>query len=186
MKMCIRCGVELNNENWNTSSQKIKLYVCRQCNINYQQSLRDVYKIPKRIINLIPCECGCGIIIKDWAHGSPRRFVNGHNGKGVPKSEKTKQKMSDGQRGEKNNGWKGGKKLSNARHSAARRWFGFIPLNNCDVDGWVGHHIDYEHVIFIPEELHKSVWHSVLKNINMDIINDKVYEWFIVYYLRVI
>jgi hypothetical protein len=70
----------------------------------------------------------------------------------------------------------------NRKHNATRRERGFIPLNNYSVDGWVGHHIDYNYVIYIPEELHKSTYHSVTKNINMDVINDKVYEWFIDYY----
>jgi len=81
--------------------------------------------------------------------------------------------------------WKGGKKLSNIRAATKRReLFGFIPLNNPEIDGWVGHHLDLNYVIFIPEEVHKSIYHSVTKNINMDIINDKVYEWFIEYYLK--
>jgi len=92
-------------------------------------------------------------------------------------SDKTKQKISDAH-------YKGGKKLSNARHTAARKQFGFIPLNSCEVDGWVGHHIDLNYVIFIPEKLHKSIYHSITKDINMNIINDKVYDWFVNYYLK--
>jgi len=90
-------------------------------------------------------------------------------------TKETKEKISKSH-------WKGGRKLSTARQTAVRKQFGFIPLNSCDQDGWVGHHIDFNYVIFIPEELHKSVWHSVIKNINMNLINDKVYEWFMEYY----
>ncbi len=78
--------------------------------------------------------------------------------------------------------WKGGKKLSNARHTAKRRQLGFIPLNHQEFYNWVGHHIDHDYIIYIPEELHKSVYHNREKNINMDLINDKVYDWFIGYY----
>ncbi len=97
--------------------------------------------------------------------------------------------ISEGKRGKRmgklSSNWKGGKKLRVARSAAKRkRHLGFIPLNNCEVDGWVGHHIDKNYVIFIPEELHHSVWHSVIKDINMNTINDKVYEWFIYYYLK--
>lgn len=74
-------------------------------------------------------------------------------------------------------GWKGGKKAARVRHKAKRRALDFIPLNNCKVDGWVGHHIDKKYVIYIPEVLHKSVAHSVLRDKNMDIINKKVFMW---------
>jgi len=107
--------------------------------------------------------------------------------KGKHPSEKTKLKMSEagkGKFGENHSAWKGGKKLAKARYKASRRGLGHIYLNNCEQDGWVGHHLDYNYVMFIPEELHKSIWHSQ-KNIElMNKINDKVYEWFVKYYLR--
>ncbi len=184
MSVCIRCGIELNDKNWSSSYQKIRCYVCRQCNKNYHQSRRNKTRILKRIINLIPCECGCGILIKDWVHGHPRKFVNGHNSKGVHRSTETINKMSERQTGKNNNNYRGGKKCSAARHASHRKQFGFIPLNECLVDGWVGHHIDWNYVIFIPEKLHKSIYHSVTKDVNMDIINDKVYDWFVEYYLK--
>jgi len=83
----------------------------------------------------------------------------------------------------KNNNWKGGKKLSNRRRKSSRRNLGHIFLNTCDISDWVGHHLDLNYVVFIPEKLHKSIYHSVTKNRNMDLINDKVYEWFMGYYL---
>lgn len=81
--------------------------------------------------------------------------------------------------------WKGGIRLTRTKNKAKRkRLLGFIPLNECKKDCWVGHHIDYNYVIYIPKEIHKSVWHSVTKDKNMNKINDKVYEWFIKYYLK--
>lgn len=47
---------------------------------------------------------------------------------------------------------------------------GFIPLNRYFYDS-VAHHLDKTYVIYIPEEIHKSIQHSVLRNINMDEIN---------------
>ena len=113
------------------------------------------------------------------------------NNKGKSPSEKSRQKMSKSHKGKyignEHPNWKGGYKLKVARaHAKRKNLFGFIPLNNPEIDGWVAHHLDYNYVIFMPEELHKSVYHSVIKDINMDIINDKVYEWFVEYYLKVI
>ena len=46
----------------------------------------------------------------------------------------------------------------------------FVPLNksfkNSDA-----HHLDRTYVIYIPKEIHRSIRHSVLRNINMDEIN---------------
>lgn len=153
---------------------------------------------------MILCACGCGekkVVTKD---GRIRgKYIYGHHKlgkhlseetklkislklKNVPKSESHKKHLSDIHKGkfsgEKSPHWKGGSKISNAVQRHKRRQRGFIPLNSPDVDGWVAHHLDYNYVIYIPEELHKSVWHSVVKNINMDKINDKVHNWVINYY----
>ena len=132
-----------------------------------------------------------GVYIRTEYHNK----INSEGHKGIPSSMKNKhfskevcEKMSLSKRGKyvgKNSpSWKGGKKLMWRREHAKRKHFGYISLNNCEIDGWVGHHLDWNYVIFIPEKLHKSIWHSVTKNINMDLINDKVYEWFIGYYLK--
>lgn len=84
-----------------------------------------------------------------------------------------------GKTGKNNPHWKGGKKLSRARNSAKRReLFGFIPHNKPQ-NNFHGHHLDFNHVIFIPVELHRSVWHSVVKNINMCLINNAVCDWYL-------
>lgn len=81
--------------------------------------------------------------------------------------------------GENANAWKGGKKLKWARAHAKRKLlFGFNPLNKPH-DRFEGHHIDYNNVIFIPEKLHHSVVHSVSQNRNMNIINNKVCDWYL-------
>ena len=93
-------------------------------------------------------------------------------------SEETKHKQSKMNSGEKNPNWKGGKKISKARANAKRKRLGFISHNKPQKD-FHGHHIDFNHVIFIPKELHMSISHSVINNINMDIINDAVCDWYL-------
>lgn len=61
-------------------------------------------------------------------------------------------------------------KINNANYRARRRTFGFIPLNQW-FNGSHGHHIDRGRVIYIPKELHRSIWHSVLQNRGMNKIN---------------
>ena len=96
-------------------------------------------------------------------------------------SEETKHKMSNSRKGDKHPRWKGGKKLKNARRNAKRRnLFGFIPHNKPHKN-FHGHHLDFENVIYIPKELHTSIYHSVIKNINMEIINNIACDWYLKY-----
>ena len=62
------------------------------------------------------------------------------------------------------------------RASARRRQFGFVPLNEW-FEGCEGHHIDFQRVIYIPKKLHRSVWHSVFLDINMDKINKLAFDY---------
>lgn len=72
--------------------------------------------------------------------------------------------------------WKGGKKVVSARHHAVRRILGFVPLNE-PFDGCEGHHIDKEHIVYIPKELHRSISHNVFTGWNMAEINALVLSW---------
>lgn len=72
--------------------------------------------------------------------------------------------------------WKGGEKIAQIRHAAKRRTLGFVPLNQ-PIDGYEAHHVDKEHVIFMPKELHHSIYHNQWTGQNMDKINALAYEW---------
>ena len=63
------------------------------------------------------------------------------------------------------------------KYSAKReRNLGFIPLNN-PFENSEAHHIDRNYVIYIPKEVHRSVYHSIIKNINMDEINTIAFNY---------
>ena len=64
------------------------------------------------------------------------------------------------------------------KHNAVRRQLGFIPLNEY-FKGSEGHHVDRERVIYIPLELHQSIWHSITQNKNMDAINKVAFNFLI-------
>ena len=61
-------------------------------------------------------------------------------------------------------------KIYYANHTARRRTLGFTPLNQW-FKGSHAHHIDRERVIYIPKELHRSIWHSIPQNRGMNKIN---------------
>ena len=102
-------------------------------------------------------------------------------------TEETKYKMSKNHADvskENHPNWKGGKRLRLARASTKRRkLFGFIP-HNLPQKNFHGHHLDFNHVIFIPKEIHISVSHSVINNKNMDLINDVACDWYLKYQLN--
>jgi len=136
-------------------------------------------------------------------------FKKGHItwSKGKNLSEETKRKISDAKKGQVpwNKGkkgyvskevwqrrpqclkgecsphWKGGRKLVKAREHHKRRSFGFIPINDCDNSNWVAHHLDKSYVLFIPPELHRSVRHSLVNDVNMGVINKKALDWYTSY-----
>ena len=67
-------------------------------------------------------------------------------------------------------------KKTNEKHEAKHRKLGFIPLNE-PFPNSEAHHIDLEYVIHIPYELHHSVPHNIWTGQNMELINNKVFEW---------
>lgn len=68
------------------------------------------------------------------------------------------------------------------RESLKKHWhkrernLGFIPLNEFFV-GSEAHHIDFECVVYIPKELHRSIWHNIHTGQGITEINDKAFEW---------
>jgi len=113
--------------------------------------------------------------------------------RGQELSEQTRRKLSEthksrkvncgennpmyGKSGVESPTWNGGRKASVAR----RKSLGFIPLNDCDDDSWVGHHLDKEYVLYIPKELHTSIGHKQSNQGSMDVINDAVFDWYVKY-----
>lgn len=88
-------------------------------------------------------------------------------------SPETRAKMSAawiGKTGSLARRWKGGPGVWRRKQRAKRRTLGFIPLNE-PFAGCEGHHLDHDRVVYIPEELHRSVSHDVWTGRNMDKIN---------------
>jgi len=121
-------------------------------------------------------------------HGNSGSFKKGQHASSSTEFQSGRSSQNKGKYGSEHPKYNGGRKVavsrSNTKRRCVRKQFGFIPLNECKEDGWVGHHIDKDYVIFIPEELHKNVWHSQKNQDSMDRINDVVYEWFVNYYLK--
>lgn len=94
--------------------------------------------------------------------GNPRRL-------GSHPSEETKAKISVSL-------WKGGRQISNAKHTAKHRTLGFSPLNLW-FSGCEGHHVDNEQVIYLPQKLHRSIYHRQTDGRGMAAINAVAYNF---------
>lgn len=53
-----------------------------------------------------------------------------------------------------------------------------VTMLNEPFEGCEGHHMLEDVIIFIPKELHQSVWHNLKTGKNMDEINGKAQIWF--------
>ena len=85
------------------------------------------------------------------------------------------------QTAENNHNWKINnkekrKKLNKKAHTKRKRNLGFIPLNK-KFDGADGHHIDKQHVVYIPKELHMSIPHNQNNIESMEKINELTLNW---------
>ena len=68
------------------------------------------------------------------------------------------------------------REIAKKQYNKRYRNLGFILLNKYS-EGFEAHHIDRNYVIFIPREVHRSIYHSVTKNINMDEINAVAFNY---------
>jgi hypothetical protein len=60
-----------------------------------------------------------------------------------------------------------------------RRLLGYDIINPefANEPGFHGHHIDSIHVLYIPTEMHRSIYHSLKKPETMEKINTKAFAW---------
>lgn len=106
-----------------------------------------------------------------------------HMGHNVPQETRAKQSEAAKKqpKGCASPNWKGGstpEKRSGYHYKAntKRRSLGRIPLNSWFL-GSDGHHLDIDHVVYIPHTLHQSVSHDHNTGRNMDKINALAMQW---------
>ena len=113
------------------------------------------------------------------------RVSMGHKGqpawnKGKPMSDKTRAKLSVAMIGKRAGFlsplWKGGPETWIRKANAKRRTFGFVPLNE-PFAGSEAHHVDPEQAIYVPKELHRSIYHNQHTGQGMAQMNAIVYNF---------
>jgi len=158
---CRVCGVELTDDNWYPTYKRDNRKLCKQCHLTLKKTSK----------------------YKEWEKKYRRtnKYQQYHKEYNInylsnPKIRKHRNEVKK----EWNKTLKG--KLNQARKNSKRRELKHIPLNECEVDGWEGHHINKEYVVYIPKELHRSIAHNVFSGKNMKEINEKINIWFNDYY----
>jgi hypothetical protein len=82
-------------------------------------------------VEFIYCDCKCGFTRSKYDRdGYERKYILGHRAKcddhpmlGKPRSQETRKKISEGNKGERNHGWKGDDVSKRALHSWIRKYF---------------------------------------------------------------
>ena len=153
--VCRVCGIILTINNWHNQKRQNHNYICKDCVSNYNKEYhhknkelestrcRKYYKehAEKRKKEA-----------KEWALQHPGRY-NLYMKSYLKSYFKTP---------------KG--KLHKRKMEYERRGLKYKPLNE-RFDGAECHHVDKETVIYLPKEMHKLIWHSLKRNINMEAIN---------------
>ena len=67
-------------------------------------------------------------------------------------------------------------RMGNKKQKAKRKNLGFNPINNYFKNS-NAHHINENDVIYIPEDLHKSIWHNVFTGKGIVEINSLAFTW---------
>ena len=106
-----------------------------------------------------------------------RRYQQTERGKDVSNRASVKYSQTDKGKERTKRFWhsENGKALRR-KVNAERRELGSIELNK-PFDGSEGHHMDTEHIMHIPKEVHKSIWHNVWTGQGMKEINSISFQY---------
>ena len=74
------------------------------------------------------------------------------------------------------------KELHRKHNNKRQRGLGFHPLNKW-FEGAEAHHINFNDVVYIPREVHRSVSHNVWTGRNMGLINNLAYQFLLGNYI---
>jgi predicted transcriptional regulator len=72
--------------------------------------------------------------------------------------------------------WKGGRSVTIRKFHARRRLLGFVALNEL-FPGAEAHHVDNEQIIYLPHDLHRSIYHRQTDGYGMAKINAVAYNF---------
>ncbi|MCX6749821.1 MAG: hypothetical protein NTZ83_00005 [Candidatus Pacearchaeota archaeon] len=141
----------------------MKIEICKRCGKEYFPTTHGIQKYCKECSSIVDKERE-----KQWHLNHPEYDKQRY----LENCEQMKQR---------NEQWrlehpKRTRELERRHENKRERNLGFIPLNDY-FEGSEAHHLDKNYVIYIPEEVHHSIYHSILRDINMDEINAVAFNY---------
>ncbi len=195
---CIKCDVELNDDNWWPSYKKYGIYICSKCGNKISKEYFKTEKgkeVSRRGQEKYRYTEKGKIKIKEWENslsGKESKQINNkkHREKykekrneykkkydktpqGIESKKKSEKKYSQTTYG-KENKRENKKKNKNKR----KRNLGFNPLNTW-FENSHAHHINLNDVMYVPKEYNKICYHNVFTGYNMEIVNTYAYFFLI-------
>ncbi len=146
---CIKCNVILSvGNNWNLSSEKERIYICKTCQKKYKNDRSDEIKEYRKNYYQLHKKEETEYAQKHIIRLRMQQHVCRKKYYQTPK----------------------GKAKILGQNDNRQRELGNIFLNDI-FDGSVRHHVDKNHIINIPKEIHVKICHNVKSGYNMEIIN---------------
>ena len=165
-------------------SNKLIIMVCDQCG-KYRCGKKRFY----RDLCQFCVQIGKQLGDKHWNYGNKGKLNSQY---GISRSNKTKQKISNNHAdfkgkknpnygnnnliGSNNPNWKGG--IAGVRTHLMNE-SACIKLNT-KIEGFEGHHILSNIIIYLPKYIHRSIWHDLKNNKNMKEINKLALSYLII------
>lgn len=163
---CVKCGIELNDMNWGVTRKNNNNHICKNCDnkrhTEHCLTNPNLIDYPKKYYQANKEKMG--EYYKKWREKHPE-YKNKQQLPHIKEKAKRKYREDIAENRDKYlEAW------------AKRKGRGFIPLNEY-FDGADGHHIDDEHVIFMPMCIHRSIPHDHRDTDSMWTINCMALLW---------
>lgn len=173
-KTCAKCGELKSVEDFNNQkvSKDGKHSQCRECSKEYYKQWEEEHKEEKAIKDKqYKEEHKREIAIRDKQyyqdHKEERKqYIKKHKEEIAIKVKQYSQTLA-------------GKESSRKTDAKRSRELNWVPLNKC-FNGSDGHHVDVKHVIYIPDEIHNSIFHCLIGNRagqRMDEMNEVAFDY---------
>lgn len=130
----------------------------REYYIKHREHLREIQKIYRQ-----NNKAKVNAITKNWQE-THRAEIRKWNKEHKAERAKSWEKYVHTEKGKEE------RKRNRAKQYARRRGLGFIPLNS-PFENTEAHHIDRDHVVYIPKKIHKEIRHSLDDKASMEKIN---------------
>lgn len=181
--ICQVCHVELNETNWSPCQIRRNRHICKKCDTEKSMEYYHAHEIEIRATNPGKCKQYYRLHKDKMKTQAREHYLKNKDsiqkyhreyGKNYRKTTRAKELNKKAQKKFRQSP-KG--KVKDAKSKSKRkRNLEFIKLNEW-FEGAHAHHIDRRYVLYIPQDIHTSIWHSLEKADLIKKINNLVFDW---------